>query len=218
YGRELGVEEFFTFAAMATSMRPEHHARVFCAATDAETLQLLTKHGMHRLEEGRIGGLNGILLGAAAEAGAPAACLLGEMPQLFAQLPFPKASLAVLRAFADLASVSIDLQELESQAASAESQLEELLLSVEAAYDPEESGESSKLGAWEESSAIAEADEGALSDRDEAAIERLFIAATNDRSKAYELKQELDRLGVFEQYEDRFLDLFNQNSHAPPEA
>jgi hypothetical protein len=41
-------------------------------------------------------------------------------------------------------------------------------------------------------------------------IEELFTQAATDRSKAYELKQELDRLGVFKDYEDRFLDLFKQ--------
>jgi uncharacterized protein len=31
-------------------------------------------------------------------------------------------------------------------------------------------------------------------------------------AKAFELKQELDRLGVFKEYEDRFLDLFRDPS------
>ena len=35
-------------------------------------------------------------------------------------------------------------------------------------------------------------------------------AAAADRSKAYELKRELDRLEVFADYEDRFLDLFSK--------
>jgi hypothetical protein len=38
----------------------------------------------------------------------------------------------------------------------------------------------------------------------------LFNQANQDRSKAFELKQELDRLGVFKDYEDRFLDLFKK--------
>jgi len=41
-------------------------------------------------------------------------------------------------------------------------------------------------------------------------IEKLFDQAAKDRSKAFELKQELDRLGVFKEYEDRFLDLFKK--------
>ena len=41
-------------------------------------------------------------------------------------------------------------------------------------------------------------------------LENLFEHAKKDRSKAFELKQELDRLGVFKDYEDRFLDLFKK--------
>jgi uncharacterized protein len=41
-------------------------------------------------------------------------------------------------------------------------------------------------------------------------IESLFTAAKQNRSRAYELKQELDRLGLFHEFEDRFLDLFKE--------
>jgi hypothetical protein len=39
-------------------------------------------------------------------------------------------------------------------------------------------------------------------------IEEMFATARQDRARAYELKQELDRLGLFNEFEDRFLDLF----------
>ena len=41
-------------------------------------------------------------------------------------------------------------------------------------------------------------------------IAQLFTEAAKDRSRAYFLKQELDRLHVFPDYEDRFLDLFKE--------
>ncbi len=53
-------------------------------------------------------------------------------------------------------------------------------------------------------------EEEQLSPEDESHIERLFERAKDDRSRAYELKQELDRLDVFPDYEDRFLDLFKR--------
>jgi uncharacterized protein len=49
-----------------------------------------------------------------------------------------------------------------------------------------------------------------LSARDKQRIEELFVMARNDRSNAYQLKQELDRLKVFAENEDRFLDLFKE--------
>ncbi|MBV8318546.1 MAG: hypothetical protein JOZ53_26700, partial [Planctomycetaceae bacterium] len=42
-------------------------------------------------------------------------------------------------------------------------------------------------------------------------IEQLFEQAKQDRSYAYELKRELDRLNVYPEYEDRFLDLFKKS-------
>jgi hypothetical protein len=47
-----------------------------------------------------------------------------------------------------------------------------------------------------------------LGDEDSERVERLFREARGDRAKAFELKRELDRLGVFARYEDRFLNLF----------
>src|SRR5262249_53414838 len=77
YARELGVERVFTFAAMATQMHPEHRSRVFGAATDAERLEELKRLELEILEDGQVGGLNGVLLGVAAESGLHGACLLG---------------------------------------------------------------------------------------------------------------------------------------------
>jgi hypothetical protein len=46
--------------------------------------------------------------------------------------------------------------------------------------------------------------------KDRKKIEQLFEQAEADRRRAYELKQELDRLGLFHEFEDRFLDLFKE--------
>ena len=44
------------------------------------------------MEDGQISGLNGILLGVAAEAGLEGTGLLGEIPHILSQLPFAKAT------------------------------------------------------------------------------------------------------------------------------
>src|SRR5207247_6206360 len=123
FARQLGVERVYTFAAMATPMHPEHDSRVFAAATDEESLAELKRLELDILEDGQIGGLNGVLLGVAAEGKLRGACLLGEMPHIFHQLPFPKASLAVLQAFSTIAGIQIDLSELSEQAKEVEQKL-----------------------------------------------------------------------------------------------
>lgn len=52
----------------------------------------------------------------------------------------------------------------------------------------------------------------ALSVSETQRIEQLFTKSISDRSHAFELKNELDRLGVFAEFEDRFLDLFRTES------
>jgi len=202
YARKIGVERVLTFAAMATRMRPGQRSRVFGAATDEENLQELKRLDLELVNEGQIGGLNGVLLGAAAEAGLPGACLLGEMPHVFTQLPFPKASLAVLEVFTTMSDLEIDFAELAEQAEMVEQQLGQLL-SLAEGQDESASGE-------EELPAPQPADDDGLSAEDERRIEGLFEQASRQRSKAFELKRELDRLGVFKDYEDRFLDLFKK--------
>src|SRR5438067_11141430 len=108
---------------MATQMHPEHRGRVFAAATDNEILDQLKRLELEALEDGHIGGLNGVLLGAAVETGIPGACLLGEMPHIFSQLPFPKASLAVLEIFTTITGIELDFTELADQARVMEQQL-----------------------------------------------------------------------------------------------
>jgi proteasome assembly chaperone (PAC2) family protein len=206
FARKLGVERVFTFAAMATQMHPSHESRVFAAATDAASLAEVERLKLTVLEDGQIGGMNGVLLGIAGESGIPGICLLGEVPHVFIQFPFPKASLAVLEAFKSLADIEINMSELAGQAEKAEQQLGEILSQVERAL--EERREIEEDDDEEEEAYGASAEEDLLDSADRERIEGLFNQAAADRSKAYELKSELDRLKVFEEYEDRFLDLF----------
>ncbi|REJ90876.1 MAG: hypothetical protein DWQ34_16320 [Planctomycetota bacterium] len=204
FAEELGVERLFTFAAMATEMHPTHDSRVFGATTDEDSLAELRQLELQILEDGHIGGLNGVLLGAAAESGLRGTCLLGEMPHLFAQLPFPKASLAVLEVFKTIADIDLDLSELSQQAHEMEQQLGKLLAQIEHAIEQQQQAQQETENPY----GVQPAEEERMSPQDEQRIEQLFHQAEQDRSKAYELKRELDRLDVFSEYEDRFLDIF----------
>jgi proteasome assembly chaperone (PAC2) family protein len=206
YARELGVERVFTFAAMATQMHPAHRARVFGAATDETGVDELKRLELELLQDGHIGGLNGLVLGAAADVGLRGTCLLGEMPHIFSQLPFPKASQAILEVFTTITGISLDYTELAEQVATMEQQLGELLAQVEEKYGPQYAAEE------EEGYRPEPQEEARISPAEEARVEALFQQAQKDRSKAFELKQELDRLNVFKDYEDRFLDLFKKTN------
>ncbi len=205
--RKMEVERVFTFAAMATAMHPDHFSRVFGAATDELGLEQLKSLDIELLEEGRISGLNGVLLGVAAERGLRGTCLLGEMPHIFTQLPFPKASLALLRVFTSIAGIDLDTHELADQARIMDENLGKILTEVENAMGQKQSPAEESEEFPEEP---ATEEEPGLPARDKNRIEQLFEESARDRTKAYELKRELDRLNVFKEYEDRFLTLFRK--------
>ncbi len=203
---ELGVTRVITFAAMATPMRPEAEARVFAAASRPDLLEELGQQPVELLREALISGLNGVLLAAAADRGVGGICLLGEFPYFARAVANPKAAAAVLRAFANLAGISLDLSELDIDAAALERVLSQHLERLERAAE---------LTLRPASETVVEVSEDVQSQESpksetDVYIETLFMEAKEDRSKALELKAELDRRGLFSQYEDRFLDLFNQ--------
>ncbi len=209
FAKNAGVERVFTFAAMATRMHPDHKSRVFGAVTDPDGLEELQKLDLELLEDGNIGGLNGVLLAAAAELGLIGVCLLGEMPHIFARLPFPKASFVILEVFKKISGIDVDLSELGEQAQAVEEQLGELLARVEEQYGQQFSeGEEDEDDEGQTEAIEIEGTKEDEADRDR--IDEMFEAAAKDRSKAFELKRELDRLGLFKEYEDRFLDLFQK--------
>lgn len=200
--RELGVTRVFSFAASATDEPPTPRARVFGVATDAAGLANLRKHEIPLMGDGRISGLNGVLLAAAAEKGIPGIGLLGELPVFAGNLPYPTAAVSVLRAFCGMADITLDLADLEEYGGQMQSQLSEAYTKVRDAlersrvdYRPEQP--KPDLRPSEES-------EQALH------VERLFKEAEGDRAKAFALKRELDRLNLFRAYEDRFLNLFRK--------
>ena len=102
------------------------------------------------LENGIIGGLNGVLLAVAAEAGLPGVGLLGEMPQMLAQVPMPKASHAILEAFTTLAGIELDFTDLVEHAKSVEQQLSDLISRATQQGSEEPSAEGDELTVAEE--------------------------------------------------------------------
>jgi uncharacterized protein len=228
YAIDRGVKKVFTFAALATQLHPLEQPLVFGAVTDNPMLNDLTDLGVEVLEGGQIGGLNGLMLAACAQRDIPAGCLLGELPFYASGIQNPMASKAVLKIFTKLLGVRIDFKELDVACSDVEEILHRLLERLKnnhnhnqpQAQSEDESKEESKEDGYSanhdsdeeyaelQSSKVEQADMITTQDKDR--IEELFIQAEKDQDKAFQLKQELDSLGVFEQYQDRFLDLFKR--------
>jgi uncharacterized protein len=216
----MGVERVVTFASMASGLHPSEDPKVTGVATDPETLGELERAEVTPMKDGQIGGLNGVLLGAAAARGLPGFCLLAEIPFFAAAVPNPKAARVALSVFSILAGIDLSLAELNKHASAMDRALIEALEKAQEkaarGEEPGEEGDEEEEEAAgdaetaEEEPAREEARDSRIDYTTRQRIERLFRDAHRDKRKAVELKSELDRLGVFEQYEDRFLDLFKR--------
>jgi len=191
FAQGLGVQKVFTFAAMASSMRPEHDSRTFVAAIDAESLAELEQLEVSLLKDGHIGGLNGTLLGAAAEAGLRGGCILGEMPRLFSHLPFPKASLSVLEVFSQLSQIEIDTSELSEQARAIDARLGEILSQMEGMVEQEESAAQQETldSEFREEVEPPSHPEKKIERKDRALISQLFVIGRLKRYHSWALQK-----------------------------
>lgn len=216
YAQQWNVSRIFTFAAMATQLHPQSDPRVFAAASDKGGVGELRPLDVEVLGEGQISGLNGVLLAAGKERQIPGACLMGELPFFAVGVPNPKASQAVLEIFTELAGLELDFEELERQGQTMERYLLEMMerLSEGGAAPQSEEGftipEFAQFEEEDQEESEQPTQQPKLDLKSRQRVESLFEQARGDRSKAMELKRELDRLGVFKDYEDRFLDLFKR--------
>jgi hypothetical protein len=200
-----GVTLVLTTAAAPSDMNYKDSPRVFAVPNDASLLKKLMEYKVHFMSEGNIAGLNGLLISAARNSGLDGICLLGEIPFFTAQIEFPKAAIKVLDILTKLLGVKIDLVDLELYAAKKEKEIAPL-----AAILSRSTPEAEKEGVEEEK--IVPDSEKDVSRATRAKIEKLFRDAETDGNYKTKmmLKEELDRWGLFEEYQDRFLDLFRK--------
>jgi proteasome assembly chaperone (PAC2) family protein len=205
----FGTVEMVTFAA--TPVNITHHAdpSVLCVSTNGEVLKKLPSYGVKVMNAGHIGGLNGLLLGVGKDTGISGTCFLGEIPFYTAKIENPKSSLAVLKVFSQYTGIKFDLSSLTQMAKFVEEEIDRVSKTTKQTLFGEEGGKEIK-----EESIKEERDEKdqTVSPEVRDRIEYMFQLAEGDISKAGELKEELDRWGIFQEYEDRFLDLFGRKN------
>ena len=196
------VKQIFTFAAFAQSMSYRNPSQVLITCNGETMLTRIKDLDVVPMPDGFIAGLNGLLLGEASARNIEAGCLLSTIPSYAMNFSYPKASLELIRTISRLNSFTVDTGELEEsvdetdqQFAMIEERIREFFPSVNKEDDEE----------------IAAIEEEKVPHYVMEKIERLFLDARRDRTRASELKKELDRWNLFELYEDRFLDLFEDD-------
>ena len=120
---EFGAKRVYTFAAV-----PNPHdvkPRVFGVVNKPELKEFLRENGVQLVSgDGRITGLNGLLIGIAQQRKIDGICLLCEIRYL--DIPQPRSAQAVLNALTNMLGIEIDLSELEHQAEEIEQKIEKI--------------------------------------------------------------------------------------------
>ncbi len=200
--RQHKVSRIFTAAALAQPMSFQATSDVLVACSGTPHLDSIKHFGVVPMPDGYIAGLNGLLLGVAASRGIDAACLLATMPSYAANMPYPKASLEVVKVFGKILSLDLDLAELLSSVTDMNQQLAAIEERIRQLFPAEK----------EQDEEMSQIDDEKVPHYIMEKIEKLFKKAELDRTSAQELKKELDKWNLFELYEDRFLDLFEDDA------
>lgn len=204
YAQHHGVQTVYTGAAFAMPASFRDPVKVYGVATDNQLKSVFSRYDVEPMSEGRISGLNGLLLGLAGLRGMGAVCFLATMPHYAVQLTNPKASKAIVQVFTRILNTSVDLAEIDALIEQTDHLLSEFESRVEAAF---QALKEQAAGGDEPAESEEQPEPHVIMQR----IEKLFDVVEHDRSQASMLKQELDRWGLFKLYEDRFLDLFDRN-------
>lgn len=203
--KAFGVERVIGFAAMPLPIEHTQNPNVWFSATSLELNGLLKKNNLQVLTEGQISGLNGLFIGLAKKAGLDGFCLLGEIPLYTIQTENPKASHAILETLSRILNFDLNLSDLMEEANAMDSQINSLLdyLKAGPSLGPIGEEEIEKI-----KKSLSQLTRLPVSVKEK--IEKLFLQARQDISKANDLKIELDKWSVYKEYEDRFLDLFKK--------
>ncbi|MFC1569677.1 PAC2 family protein [bacterium] len=205
FARGFDVDQVITFAATPSDMDYKDIPRVFAVPNHPDLLQSMMEYHVHFLNEGTIAGMNGLLVSVAAEMGIRGMTLLGEIPFFTAQIEFPNASIQIVSVMSKILAHKIDLVDLELYANKKEKEiapLAELLTKEEEASPPPEPPEK-----------IVPDGDAKVPESVRLIVEKMFRQAEYDdtyKSKM-RLKEELDKWGLFDEYLDRFLDLFKKS-------
>ncbi|MFO7769047.1 MAG: PAC2 family protein [bacterium] len=208
----LGVRRIYTCAAFSVPISYSEATRVLGVATNERLRDSLDQQGAEILGQGMISGLNGLLLGVAGSRGIESACLLATIPQYAISLPNPRGSRAIVETLGRILDLELDtsgFDEAVEQMDGVMSQIEERMRAAFSAASEEEGAEVPEVS--------SEMDRDEVPQYVMRRIEQLFGEVAQDRERASELKAELDKWGLYDLYEDRFLDLFRSGEEGAEE-
>jgi predicted ATP-grasp superfamily ATP-dependent carboligase len=197
--KTLDIQRIILLSSYLHDMHSNQATQIFAAAGNKKILDAMIQASALSAGTSQLKGIEGLLLGKCAADGLDAACLMATMPHYFMETYYPKAAIAQLQILEKILALKIESAALIKMTA----EFDLVLAEIERRF--------------EKIAEIIKADDELQDLEDEEVpghiiqrIERLFIEAEVDKSQAKRLRDELTRWGLFDLYEDRFLDLFSK--------
>ncbi len=216
----IGVNTIYTGAAFVRHMHYREESKIYVVANRTGLRDRLLEYDINILTQGQVAGLNGTILGFSSLKDIDGACFLATIPIYSINFPNPKASMAITKIWQKLLGFKLDFVEYEYAVKKSEETfavLEEHLKKMTMAegehgdiHEDELKSHEDEFKTTEDELKITE-DEHVIPHSVIQDIEDLFKKAQSDRTLAHKLKEELDRWNLFNEYEDRFLDLFRNS-------
>lgn len=123
---QFGVERVYTTAAFPTFIHHNRMPGLWGAVTSPELLPELQEYEVRLMDQGTIGGLNGLLLSVGKEFDLDGICLLGEIPLYATEMINPRASYSILQVLIQMLEVDVPLGNLLQWAQDLESEMDKL--------------------------------------------------------------------------------------------
>ena len=207
--RHFKVSKIITIGAVPVHESYTVDPTLYCAANNDDLLDEFKSFGMKPADKAYIAGPSGLLPGLATAHDIKAGCILATVPAYAGMTGYPKAALALVKKISDFAKIDIEYSKLEE----AISETNPVFEGVESQFSEQFPGifqKSQNLELPDISSSI----DDLIGQKEDVPghiiikIEELFKEAEKDKTKAAELKEELDRWDLYNKYEERFLGLF----------
>lgn len=207
--KKLKAPRIYTAAALPRAMSYKDESEVYAASNRRSFLSELENYGIQPLTEGFINGLSGLVLGIAASQNVEAACILASIPMYATGLVYPKGSLAIVKTLARVNDLNIDTNELQQAVNDSEEMFEDIEEKLKNVLPSLLEQEGEELFESEDQT-FEQSQNDKVPEYAMTRIEKLFreVSERKDKKRAMELKHELDKWGLYDVYENRFLDLF----------
>lgn len=219
---QLKVSLIITFSGIPANILHTNKPKVFIATTENTKIMFdLNNPQIKKLEFGIIEGINGVVLEVAKENDIDGCCIISEVPFYTIDMNNPQCAKPILKLLSETFEFDINYEKIDRDIKSMDDYLRTTFSNIneqaQKLFSQLQNRPTKKFNlSQEEPSGITFEElkkqiKFALPESAKNKINELFKLAKENIDYAKKLKEELDRWGVYKEYEDKFLSLFLKN-------